>query len=123
MSVGVFVLLSLAGGLGSVGRVVVSRLVARRVRRHLFVAIMTVNLTGSLALGVLSATGLSRGAELILATGLLGGYTTFSTWMLEAATDAAHGRYRYAILNVAVSVAGGVAMIALGWGLADLLGA
>jgi CrcB protein len=45
---------------------------------------LVVNLTGAFALGLL--TGLSAGADaaLVLGTGLLGAYTTFSTWMVEA---------------------------------------
>lgn len=43
-----------------------------------------VNISGGFTLGLLTGLGVSGGAMLVLGTGLLGGYTTFSTWMVEA---------------------------------------
>ena len=41
------------------------------------------NLTGTFAAGVLAGAGASATVLLIFGTGLLGGYTTFSAWMVE----------------------------------------
>lgn len=43
-----------------------------------------VNISGGFTLGLLTGLGVSGDAMLIFGTGLLGGYTTFSTWMVEA---------------------------------------
>jgi CrcB protein len=43
-----------------------------------------VNISGGFTLGLLTGLGVSDEAMLVLGTGLLGGYTTFSTWMVEA---------------------------------------
>jgi CrcB protein len=43
-----------------------------------------VNISGGFTLGLLTGLGVSGDAMLVLGTGLLGGYTTFSTWMVEA---------------------------------------
>ncbi len=44
---------------------------------------LVVNLTGAFAAGVLAGAGVGATALLILGTGFLGAYTTFSTWMVE----------------------------------------
>jgi CrcB protein len=44
---------------------------------------LVVNLTGAFAAGVLAGAGVSATALMILGTGFLGAYTTFSTWMAE----------------------------------------
>jgi len=43
-----------------------------------------VNVSGGFTLGLLTGLGVSGDAMLVFGTGLLGGYTTFSTWMVEA---------------------------------------
>jgi fluoride exporter len=63
---------------------------------------LTVNLSGAFALGVLTGAGVRGAALLVVGTGLLGAYTTFSTWMVER---------RY----VAVSIVAGLAVAGLGW--------
>jgi CrcB protein len=44
---------------------------------------LVVNLTGAFAAGVLAGAGVGATALMILGTGFLGAYTTFSTWMVE----------------------------------------
>ena len=53
-------------------------------------------------------------APRLLAAGLLGAYTTFSTWMLETERLAAGGRRRAAAANIAVSLALGLLAVWLG---------
>jgi CrcB protein len=43
-----------------------------------------VNISGGFILGLLTGLGVSGDAMLVFGTGLMGGYTTFSTWMVEA---------------------------------------
>ncbi|WAA66636.1 fluoride efflux transporter FluC [Microbacterium oxydans] len=72
---------ALAGGVGAVLRYLVDLGVARLAGRRFPWGILLVNLTGSFALGVVT-TALPDEAFL-LGAGLLGGYTTFSTAMLD----------------------------------------
>ena len=69
-----------------------------------------VNLTGAFALGLLTGLSVTDDALLVLGTGLLGAYTTFSTWMLE--TDRLPRRT--AVANIAGSLALGLAAAGLG---------
>jgi fluoride exporter len=101
------------GGLGSVARFLVDRAIGARTAGFPF-GTLTVNLSGALLLGLL--TGLSLGNEVMLLAGtaLLGGYTTFSTWMLETQRLAEERQVGAAAANVALSVALGVAGAAAG---------
>ena len=71
-----------------------------------------VNVAGSLAMGLLAAVMLERGGPsrgtLLLMTGLLGGFTTFSAFSLDALRLAEFGEPRlaaaYAFASVALSL-------------------
>jgi CrcB protein len=54
------------------------------VARHTVGSTLLVNLSGAALLGVLAGLHLGHDAMLLAGTALLGAYTTFSTWMLEA---------------------------------------
>lgn len=72
---------ALAGGLGAVLRYLLDLGVARLAGRRFPWGILLVNLTGSFGLGLVT-TALPD-AAFLLGAGLLGGYTTFSTAMLD----------------------------------------
>lgn len=73
------------GGVGSCCRYGVSRLVARHYGGRYPLATSVINLSGSIALGFLLGVPPLHGSLLLLllGTGVLGGYTTFSTAALE----------------------------------------
>src|SRR5690606_32056444 len=73
----------IAGGIGAALRYLVDNSVPERLRARYPWGIALVNLTGSFALGIVTA--LLPGVWLtIIGTGLLGGYTTFSTAAVDA---------------------------------------
>lgn len=121
MSVLAWVGLGLAGGVGAVARALLTQAVTARVGRRpsLPYGTLAVNLSGAFALGLVAASGLDGDALRIVATGLLGAFTTFSTWMLETertaagAAEAGGSRGR-AALNVVVSLAAGLLAVWLG---------
>ena len=49
-----------------------------------------VNISGSFLIGLLTAATSNSGARVFLGTGILGGFTTFSAWQLEAFTASQH---------------------------------
>ena len=82
-------------------------------------ATVTVNLTGCLAIGVVLAVLLDRSPDHpwlrpFLATGVLGGYTTFSAFAVDAVQLADAGRWPVAVGYLLVSVVGGLAAVVLG---------
>lgn len=80
---------------------------------------VVINVVGSLLLGVVVAVlaGPTRSRlRLILGTGVLGGFTTYSAFAVDAVELASAGRLTAAVGYVAVSVLGG--LLAAGLGLA-----
>lgn len=76
-----FLLASVAGGLGAGLRYLVDLGVMSLTRGRFPWGIIVVNITGSFALGVVAAA--IPDTAFIVGAGLLGGYTTFSTAMLD----------------------------------------
>jgi CrcB protein len=74
-----------------------------------------VNLSGGLALGALTGLEITGDAMLVLGTGLLGGYTTFSTWMVEAQRLGEDAAWTPMWLYLAGSMLAGLAATGLGW--------
>lgn len=104
MTLPVFLALALAGGLGAVCRFVLDGfLTARSPTRDLPLGTISINLTGSFALGLLTGLATSavvpEGWQLVLGTGFLGGYTTFSTASFETVRLLQEGRARAAVVN------------------------
>ncbi|UOQ58416.1 CrcB family protein [Leucobacter allii] len=75
--------IAVAGGLGAALRHLVDSGLPDRVRARFPWGILLVNLSGSLVLGILTGLALDQRILAVLATGLLGGYTTFSTASLD----------------------------------------
>jgi CrcB protein len=106
------------GGVGAVLRFLLDGAVSGRWGGRLPWGTLAVNLTGALALGVLAGSGIAGDAQLLSETALLGSYTTFSTWMLEADRLAEDGNGAAALVNIVLSLALGLAAVAVGRALA-----
>jgi CrcB protein len=89
--------LALAGGAGAVARFLVSYWLPTPY------GTLAVNVSGAFALGLI-------GENLVLGTGFVGAYTTFSTWMLETERLSKPA----AALNIVGSLALGLAAALLG---------
>jgi CrcB protein len=113
-------LVGLGGSLGAISRYLVSELVARRWSGLAFpVATMSVNILGCLLIGFLAV--LAQGSERIsdetrvfLIVGLLGGFTTFSSFGHETFSLLEDGHAALAAINVVVQVVVGLLAVWLG---------
>lgn len=114
MSVLLWIGVALLGGAGAVARYVVDEAVRARWTGPFPAGILVVNVSGSLGLGLLAGLALPHDAALLLGTALVGAYTTFSTWMLDAVGAASRGMVGVAAANVVGSLVLGVAAAALG---------
>jgi CrcB protein len=108
------------GATGAVARFLIDGAVSRRLAGDVPWGTLSVNLLGSLALGALAGAGLGGDARFIVAGGLLGAFTTFSTWILETQRLAQEGRGWLALANLGLSAALGLGATGLGWRLAGL---
>lgn len=84
MNVALFLGVAAAGGIGAGLRFLVDLAVMRVVRTRFPWGILLVNITGSLALGLVTGAAVSSDVSWLVGTGLLGGYTTFSAVAAES---------------------------------------
>jgi fluoride exporter len=112
MSLGLVVGVGLLGGFGAVARFLFDGAITERAGRAFPWGTLAVNATGSFALGLL--VGATDDTYRLLATGLLGAYTTFSTWMLESHRLGEDGRLPLGVVNFALSLVVGVAAVWVG---------
>jgi len=112
---------ALLGAAGAWARFTLGTAVAARRPGPFPVGTFTVNLTGGFLLGALTGASLTGDALLLLGTGLLGAYTTFSTWMVEAQRLAEDGALRTMWLYLLGSLVAGLAATSAGWLLGEVL--
>jgi CrcB protein len=109
------------GGAGAIARFLVDDVVqARRLGEFPF-GTLAVNLSGTVVLGLLAGLGAPHRTSELIGTATIGSYTTFSTWMLETHRPAEAGERWLPWLNVMLSLASGLAAIALGRALGRVL--
>jgi CrcB protein len=111
----------LGGALGSVARHGVNVTTARLLGAASPWSTAAVNIIGSLAIGVLvgalaaNRISMSRPAQAFVFVGILGGFTTFSSFMLDSLTLMQAGGPTPAVWNVAGQVAVGLAVTYAGY--------
>lgn len=113
-----------AGGfLGATARYGVGLLVMRHWTRDFPLATLLINVSGSFLLGLFSTWATERAAldpalRLLVATGFVGAFTTFSTFEYETQRLAGSGAHALALANVVLSVAAGYLAVHAGVSLA-----
>jgi CrcB protein len=116
-----YALVFLGGGLGAALRHGVNRAALALFGPAIPAGTIIVNVVGSLAMGLLVGIlaavpgGTSQNLRLFVATGVLGGFTTFSAFSLDALTLWERGQSAAAIVYVVGSVALSLAAIAAGF--------
>lgn len=113
------------GAAGAVLRYWVSGLSLRFLPAVFPYGTMIVNLAGSFLIGFLwgvSETALiTQHIRLLIFIGVLGSFTTFSTFTLENFNLLRDGEYMYFVLNIVLSVVLGVALVFMGYFLSRFL--
>ena len=114
-------LVAVGGGVGSVLRYLITVGVGTRALPW---GTIVVNVAGSTALGFLigwfAHRPIDAALQIGLLTGVLGGFTTFSTFTAETVALVDAGRWEAALANVAISVVAGLGAAAAGLALARL---
>lgn len=119
-----FFIVFLGGGIGAAARHGVNLLALRSVGVEFPYGTLSINVAGSFLMGALAAyflrSGVSVEWRLFFTTGLLGGFTTFSAFSLEAALLYERGQIASAALYVLASVALAIGGLFLGMAIARL---
>jgi fluoride exporter len=109
------------GALGSMARHGVNLLFAHVLERAIPYATASVNLAGSAAIGLLAALvasgrlHMSAEVRTFVFVGILGGFTTFSSFMLDTFTLGHGGDHSMAFWNVALQTSLGLAAVWAGY--------
>jgi CrcB protein len=111
---------ALGGALGTAARHFVNLMITHRFQQTAY-ATAVVNLVGSALIGVLAGAVATEWLRITPAmrafvfVGVLGGFTTFSSFMLDTFTMASIGHHPAAILNVIVQNTAGFALLWIGY--------
>lgn len=121
-------LVALGGGVGAACRHLVNQWTLKTFGPGFPIGTMMVNVLGSLLMGLLVGCLAARSSgdaalRLVLATGFLGGFTTFSSFSLDALLLWERGEGMAAVLYVTASVVLGIAGLVAGlWAVRALAG-
>lgn len=120
------ILIGLAGFAGTLLRYGLSGWTARRFGETFPLGTLIVNLVGCFLAGLLFYLMFDRylvnqTVRTVVIIGLLGGFTTFSSFGLQTFTLLRDGEMGLALLNIAVSNLGGLLMVWFGYSLARIL--
>ncbi|SEN10118.1 camphor resistance protein CrcB [Roseovarius tolerans] len=112
-----FLQVALGGAIGACLRFGVGLAMLRVAGPGFPLGVLTVNVLGSFLMGVIMVLSFQRGFDHLnpfLMTGVLGGFTTFSAFSLEALTLYERGQIVAAAVYVGLSVVLSLAALALG---------
>lgn len=117
-SLALIIFVSMAGSLGALSRYLLGRSIAEQVSAQFPLGTLVINVTGAFVIGLLfSLVGrhmLSMYLQTVLATGFLGGYTTFSTMSWEGVQLVRGGSTTLGFLYLGGTVVLGLFAAALG---------
>ncbi|MBI5504862.1 MAG: fluoride efflux transporter CrcB [Deltaproteobacteria bacterium] len=121
-----FLLICLGGAVGTGARYLLSGWVLQVFGTSFPYGTLAVNTIGSFLLAIImylgiEATTLPPTLRLVLGTGVMGGFTTYSTFSYETMKYLQDGAWAVAVTNIVVSVIGCLAACLSGWAAARWL--
>jgi fluoride exporter len=120
MNISTFLLIGIGGFFGAIGRYAASQYFNKNHSFRLPVATLFVNILGSFLLGILIGNGTGEMWSLLLGTGFLGSFTTFSTFKLEGIQLHVDSRRKDFILYNIICYGGGILFAFIGYEIGKL---
>jgi CrcB protein len=115
----IILVMSLAGSVGALSRYLISGLVQERTGADFPIGTMAVNLIGAFLLGLLAGAGNDLSLLTTGLIGFLGGFTTFSTWMVETLRLGPTRLRSRGLANLGISLFAGIALALVGFSLTN----
>jgi fluoride exporter len=114
-----FFIIALGGAIGTLLRYIISGLDYKFSSGVFPVSTLIVNLSGSLIIGILWGSFerivISPQVRMFLFIGILGGFTTFSTFSLESFNLLRDGEFKIALSNILITNILGIALVYAGF--------
>jgi fluoride exporter len=108
------ILVAIGGFLGAITRFGISNWFKKRYQTSFPVATLFVNLLGALLLGFIIGKGIEQHWQLLLGTGFMGAFTTFSTFKVENVQLLARRKWKMSFIYLGVSYTFGILLAFLG---------
>ena len=109
------------GGIGALARFLIDGSVNARVQSDFPWGTFLINVSGSFALGLLVGAAVSGEALVLAGTATLGGFTTFSTWVLETNRLGEEDDRLILVVNIAGTLVAGLVAAYVGQTVGQLL--
>lgn len=110
-----FLLVGLGGALGSISRYYLDHYISVKIKTSYPVGIFTINLIGAFLLGFVQNMLQNPAGTLLIGTGFLGAFTTFSTFLWQFYGLGQAGRKKMASVYFIMSIILGIAFFIIGF--------
>lgn len=107
-------LVSIGGFFGAIARFAISRWFKHHYATTFPIATLIVNLVGAFLLGVIIGKDLNQQWQLLLGTGFMGAFTTFSTFKLENIQFHSNKKWRILVVYLGITYTFGILLAFLG---------
>lgn len=108
-------LIGIGGGLGACCRYLVSKLISKMHNFSIPIETLIINIFGSFLLGICTKLVQPHWEILLIQTGFMGGFTTFSTYIVESFNLKKDGNFFESLLYMISSVVLGIISYAIGY--------
>lgn len=109
------IFVGIGGFFGAICRYLIGQWLTPTLQTHFPLTTWLINISGSLALGIFAKIELPTSIYLLMTTGFLGAYTTFSTFGYETIQLWQSKRYKTAAIYVMSSIIIGIIAAAIGY--------
>jgi CrcB protein len=108
------ILVAVGGFFGAIARFGISNWFKKNIPSRFPIATLLINLAGAFLLGIIVSKGLNSSWQLLLGTGFMGAFTTFSTFKLENIQLHADKKWGILVSYLMISYTFGILLAFLG---------